>query len=89
MGTLSENQTQEHNKEENRPGREDLRAGAASKESARERLRGRLRDRKGLWTCWVAAASVPAWEPQAGQARARSLRPRPQPSAEPAGRSRC
>lgn len=40
MGTLSENQTQEHNKEENRSGREDLGAGATSKEKAREWLRG-------------------------------------------------
>lgn len=37
MGTLSENQTQEHNKEENRPGREDLGAGTTSEEKA-ERL---------------------------------------------------
>lgn len=42
MGTLSENQTQEHNKEKNRPGREDLGAGAMSKEKAHERLRGPL-----------------------------------------------
>ena len=35
MGTLSENQTQEHNTEENRPGREDLGAGAASEENSR------------------------------------------------------
>lgn len=34
MGTLPENQTQEHNKEENRPGREDLGAAAVSEESA-------------------------------------------------------
>lgn len=41
MGTLSENQTQEHNKEENRPGGEDLGAAAMSKEDA-HRLRVRL-----------------------------------------------
>lgn len=40
MGTLSENQAQEHNEEENRSGREDLGAGAPSKEKARERLGG-------------------------------------------------
>lgn len=34
MGTLSENQTQEHNKEKNRPGGEDLGAAAVSKEDA-------------------------------------------------------
>lgn len=32
MGTLSENQTQKHNEEENGPGGEDLSAGAASRE---------------------------------------------------------
>lgn len=34
MGTLSENQAQEHNEEENRPGGEDLGAAAVSKEDA-------------------------------------------------------
>lgn len=42
MGTLSENQTQEHNKEKNRPGREDLDSGAGSQENAQERLGGQL-----------------------------------------------
>lgn len=43
MGTLSENQTQEHNKEKNRPGREDLDSGAASGENAQEGSEGSSR----------------------------------------------
>lgn len=73
MGTLSENQTQEHNKAKNRPGREDLGAGAVSKENARERLRVWLRDRKGLWTCYVAAAPVLVSATGPGVAGAHSL----------------
>lgn len=40
MGTLSENQTQKHNKEENRPGREDLRAGAGARRALRRGSEG-------------------------------------------------
>lgn len=68
MGTVSENQTQEHNKEKNRPGRKDLEAGVKSKENAPARLKGQLRDQKGPWTC--CGCGVPALEPQ-GPARPR------------------
>lgn len=65
MGTLSENQTQEHNTEENRPGREDLGRprSRCRKRGELERLRAPLRGRKGLWTCYVAVARVLASEP--------------------------
>ena len=63
MGTLSENQTQEHNQEEDRQRREDLGAAATGKENAQERRRAAPR-LKGLWTCAVAAAHVPAEEPR-------------------------
>lgn len=104
MGTLSENQAQEHNKEKNRPGREDLGAGATSEENAPERLRGPLQDRKGPWTCDAAVAHVLASAPQGparplrcgpGSGACGSFLPSSSPGADPsahvesAGRSRC
>lgn len=71
MGTLSENQTQEHNKEEDRPGRQDLGAGATSTQGAQERLGGRLQDPKG-------SGSV-TWQ----QRMSRPQSPRPSRSPEP------
>lgn len=83
MGTLSENQTQEHNQEEDRQRREDLEAAAAGEENAQERRRAAPR-LKGLWTCVVAAAHVPAEEPQSGRAPAvPGGRPEPTAAAEP------
>ena len=83
MGTLSENQTQEHNQEEDRQRREDLGAAATGKENARERRRAAPR-LKGLWTCAVAAAHVPAEEPQPGRAPAvPGGRPEPTAATKP------
>lgn len=79
MGTLSENQAQEHNEEENRSGREDLGAGAPSKEKARERLGGPSESGRDFGpVTWRQQASRPqSYRPR--RAGARSLRPRHSP----------
>lgn len=70
MGTLSENQTQEHNKEENRPGREDLGAGATSEEKA-ERLGASESGRDFGPVTWRQRASGLRATGPAGQQRPR------------------
>lgn len=71
MGTVSENQTQEHNKEKNRPGRKDLEAGVKSKENAPARLKGQLRDQKGtLDLLWLWCPSLRATRPSQASFRA-------------------
>lgn len=53
MGTLSENQAQEHNPEEDRPGGEDLGVGLSQDQTTREAQRGlRLPG-----TAWLAGGS--------------------------------
>lgn len=93
MGTLSENQTQEHNEEEDRPRREDLGAGAAGEENARE-AQGRSEAEGTLDLCGgsgpcpglgAPARAGPCLAGQASGARGR-LRPpqsRPPATAEP------
>jgi len=67
-----------------------------SEENAQERLRGRLRDREGLWTCPQAGCTCPG-PSQPSTVRGRSpssfLLPSSagadaRPTVEPAGRSR-
>lgn len=97
MGTVSEDQAQEHNEEKNRPGGENLEAGGTSEENAaREGPRGRLRDREGRWTCPQAGCTRPGpeaqpalgcdgWEPRQPPSPAGADA---RPAVEPAGGSR-
>lgn len=67
MGTLSENQAQEHREEEDRQRREDLGAAAAGEESARE-AQGRS-EAGGARTCAAVAAREAQGRSKAGGAR--------------------
>lgn len=70
MGTLPENQAQEHNQEENRPGGEDLGAAAGARWTLTEARSAAPRPEGTLDLCVAAARFRP--QPGAGRAGAPS-----------------